>query len=39
MYPISAIALSGLGLIWIGSLVYAGQIEARRHRQLMSADD
>jgi hypothetical protein len=39
MDPVSAIGLSGLGLIWIGALVYAARTEAPRHRQLTSDND
>jgi hypothetical protein len=39
MDPVSAMGLSGLGLIWIGSLIYAARTETHRHRQLPSDDD
>jgi hypothetical protein len=39
MDPVSAIGLSGLGLIWIGTLVYAARAEADPHRKLTLDDE
>jgi hypothetical protein len=36
MDPVSAIGLSGLSLIWIGTLVYAARCEANHQRKLTS---
>jgi hypothetical protein len=39
MDPVSAISLSGLGLIWLGTLVYAARAEAEHQRKLTSDDE
>ena len=39
MDPVSAIGLSGLGLIWIGALVYAARAEADHHRAPRGAEN